>query len=886
MGLHDEMHFNLSMRRFAVWSLVLNLLSHFPAFAGEWFVSPGGNDAWSGRLPTPNAERSDGPVASLERARDVVRNARAAGEQGVCVVSVRGGIYEMKEALKLEAQDSGTPEAPVRWRAYPGETPVLSGAVALDGWEVWKEGIYRAPLGVLASKRGGVRQLLVEGERQPLARYPNGDPANPIAGGWAFAGGTVWPMYADKPGEDKRTLEVLEKDLRSWAKPAQVEIVVYPRFNWWNSRARVKSVDSAARTVTLAEDCSYAIRKGDRYFFQNALEELDAPGEWVADLEEGMLYFWPPVGKRPESARVVVAPSLLIMRPGTHDVEWSGLTLEGTDGNAVLLERTERCVLDGNHLRNVGDWRGNGVTVVGGKGNRIRYNTIEKVGSTGIFLGGGDVATLTPGDNVAEHNRVEHFGVDFKQGVGISLSGVGNRALHNHIHHGPRFGVMHGGNRNEIAWNHIHDVCLETEDTGAIYSGGRDWITPRGSRICYNWIHDVPGFSMHEGRAVTPHFAWGIYLDDNSGGVDVFGNIVARCGRGGMHGHGARDCVVQNNIFFGNKDWQVDFHGWSILQTFWERHLPTMVKGYESVVQQPAWREMRGMDLHPKDAPLPDGLTMRGNRFEKNLVVSSAAEVPVLSILRVPFSHNVFESNLYWAPGGQVRTGFRKAGPDEGPQLVPALQGSFGEMPQGWRFISKTRQPARAVLRFAEDGSGVRLQIVCEANGDGRSEEHVLTGGEMTLEAGATYRFRARVRSEKPGRMTMGCGSAVPRVYSWQTGKGEVEVASEWREREWIWDVPAQGSPEWNAQMKTFFLRLGWRSEGGTLELENLRMHRVQPRSEWEAWQANGADRHGIVADPLWEDPERLTLRADSPAWQLGFERIPVEQIGPQPRRP
>ena len=42
------------------------------ADAADFHVSPQGNDAWSGRFPEPNAGGTDGPFASLERARDVV----------------------------------------------------------------------------------------------------------------------------------------------------------------------------------------------------------------------------------------------------------------------------------------------------------------------------------------------------------------------------------------------------------------------------------------------------------------------------------------------------------------------------------------------------------------------------------------------------------------------------------------------------------------------------------------------------------------------------------------------------------------------------------------------------------------------------------------------
>ncbi len=36
-----------------------------PSIAAEFYVSPGGSDDWSGTQPDPNAERTDGPFASL-----------------------------------------------------------------------------------------------------------------------------------------------------------------------------------------------------------------------------------------------------------------------------------------------------------------------------------------------------------------------------------------------------------------------------------------------------------------------------------------------------------------------------------------------------------------------------------------------------------------------------------------------------------------------------------------------------------------------------------------------------------------------------------------------------------------------------------------------------
>ena len=42
------------------------------------YIASRGNDAWSGRLAVPNAEKTDGPLATLPAARDAIRRLRTA----------------------------------------------------------------------------------------------------------------------------------------------------------------------------------------------------------------------------------------------------------------------------------------------------------------------------------------------------------------------------------------------------------------------------------------------------------------------------------------------------------------------------------------------------------------------------------------------------------------------------------------------------------------------------------------------------------------------------------------------------------------------------------------------------------------------------------------
>ena len=91
--------------------------------AAEYYVAPDGVYANPG---TP------GSPTTLEGARDKIRALTPRPNGGV-VVYLRGGVYERTSTFVLAgAQDSGTSSSPIVYRAYPGETPRLSGGKRLD----------------------------------------------------------------------------------------------------------------------------------------------------------------------------------------------------------------------------------------------------------------------------------------------------------------------------------------------------------------------------------------------------------------------------------------------------------------------------------------------------------------------------------------------------------------------------------------------------------------------------------------------------------------------------------------------------------------------------------------------------------------------------------
>lgn len=627
------------------------------------YVSTAGSDAWSGALAEPNAQKIDGPLATLAGARDEVRKRKAAGATGPFTVLVRGGVYCLSETLTLTAADSGTGPDPATFRAYPGEKVSLVGGRKIVGFAPHQGKVLKADLAAQGLKGVYFRQLFFAGRRQHLARYPNFDPQNPYTGGWAYVEGKPVSLWATIPGEDNRTLKIKPEDLRPWSKPEEAEVLIFPRYNWWNNIIRVESLDRQKRVARLAGGASYEIRPGDRYFIRNLREELDAPGEWYLDRDTWTLYFWPPAEI---ASGEVYAPTLetIVSIQGASQLTLQGFTIECCEGTAVRLRDCKNCDVAGCTIRNVGGRCSHSdaaVAVDGGRSNRVMGCDVYEVGSHAVTLSGGDRKTLAPAGHVAENNYIHHTGVFYKQGVGVELSGVGNQARHNLVHDCPRFAVLYSGNDHLIEYNHGRHLTLETADTGAVYSGGRDWLSPRGTVIRYNYFHDMVGYGMEDGRWVSPHYAWGIYLDDNSAEVQVYGNIVARAIRGLIHFHCARDNTVENNIFVDGTLQQVEMNGWGDYSGFMDQMGPA----YEEFIKLPAWKKFPGFQAggHPKDA-----VPMAGNRLARNIICYRGADAVLYRFNNLGLPSFACDKNLVWHAGQPLKIAVKDIGGDVPPE--------------------------------------------------------------------------------------------------------------------------------------------------------------------------------------------------------------------------
>src|SRR5688572_24498946 len=86
------------------------------SLAADFYVSPAGDDA--------NAGTKGEPFATLERARDAVREQKQKRPDQNFRVFLRGGVYRLRETLVFSLEDSAASGHTITYSAYRKEKPV------------------------------------------------------------------------------------------------------------------------------------------------------------------------------------------------------------------------------------------------------------------------------------------------------------------------------------------------------------------------------------------------------------------------------------------------------------------------------------------------------------------------------------------------------------------------------------------------------------------------------------------------------------------------------------------------------------------------------------------------------------------------------------------
>lgn len=603
------------------------------------YVSTDGNDTWTGTRATARAAASDGPFATLARARDEIRARRRAGTlpPGDVEVRLAPGTYALTAPFELAAQDSGL-TGRIVYRAAKRGTVVLTGGAALEGWcpisdpavlnrldPAAREHVLAAtlPEGRFPSLPGFASGFGTKNTEYPVALYQANDRL-PIA---------RWPNQGFvKTGECLGNSNTRSHEGRSFTDgvfkfedPRLTRWVGEPElwFNglwfvpWADEKIRLKAIDPAAQTIALANGHVFGFRKAQDFYAFNAISEIDRPGEWAVDRAQRRIYLWPVADPR---ANPVFAArcDTLVQADGVTNVALEGLVFEDCRQTALTFKACTDVALSASTVRHTGGWA---VQINGGTRDTVIGCDLYDLGEGGVSADGGDRDRLIPAGHVIENNHIHHIGryvACYRPGA--SVRGVGSAIRHNLIYGTDHQAIAFDGNDHVIEYNIAHDICQHTSDAGPLYACARDW-SKRGTVIRHNLFHAA-------GDRIGPGDCNGIYLDDHTSGTLVYGNIVSQCGWGIELG-GGKNNVVSNNIVVNCHE-SIGLHSRGI-DSFAK---PDALKGRESgcfrlllqklaLYRSPLWANRYPTMLAPLDMEPIDAMNAHGNIVRDNALAGS-----------------------------------------------------------------------------------------------------------------------------------------------------------------------------------------------------------------------------------------------------------------------
>ena len=505
-------------------------------------------------------DKNDGsfnkPIATFERARDMVRELKKTAKDEI-VVAFMAGEYGVLDNIAFNHEDAGTAEVPIKYCAYGNGDVIFCNGVKISNEEFLpitdaeakkfpaeaKDYIYKVDLNGRIDEVTHKTLLFSETTVCHQARLPN-KRSNGLD--------NYYEGYTTTHDERSSILlqGPLPKLVSEFSTVEGLKATGFLRTGWLVDTFVVKDFDSETGILTFDFDDPICFENGytldmfplafegrmqDTIFFSNLPEFLDDKNEYWFDSETKVLYLYKPEGDYSVSSN----GTFMTLVGGADHISFVGLEFNTTTSTAIYA--------DGNYLTFDGCTVGNVGGTEGIYARGVNHFTAENCElynfvCDGIKLDSNvDMALLEKDYNVIRNCYFHDFSLPQYWAHGIlTYRCVGTVIEHNTFVNGAHAAIRFDQNIDTIIQYNVFDnMMMTTADYGAVYTFRE--VTYRGNEIRYNLFTNIrAGFGQYS-----------IYLD-GSYGVAVYGNLFYNGGNHNIVFNDGRDNDVHDNININN----------------------------------------------------------------------------------------------------------------------------------------------------------------------------------------------------------------------------------------------------------------------------------------------------------------------------------------------
>ena len=523
----------------------------------NFYVSPSGNDSWSGTLADPNSTNTNGPFATFARAVTAVRTMNKTGLSQV-TVQFRGGTYFLPASVTLIPADSGSASTKIVYQNYPGELPVISGGVRIQNWtnvgsNTWRttlpasttyfESLFYNGARKLRPRLGGylgtyyrIGETVYLSGAAPPATAPDVNCPTYVTGkGWECfdrfrykAGDPIastWQNLAPSAGNP------CNQAAGNAALTGDIELLLFEKYS--AAKLRIKCIDTASRTIYLTgatgipnyESGVSGFIPEHRYLVENVQDQLTQPGQWFLDRSTGpwtLTYITTNSTEDPNADRVIVPQLTHVLRAsGVQHVTFQGLAFEhdnftipaaGVPGNEVARHYTPAV-----SIQNSSNITFDGVTVARTTGMGLDFiSCISSAAGNASWCATGSASPVSA-DNVVQNSAfydlgTAAIGIGFQQRLADSDTNVPQRVtVQNNVIAGygrvfPNAFGIHQATAHDILYTH-NDIYDGYRSAIHICPCNQNFKGPESSGafnnvISFNHVHNLMQGIMNDAGAI------------------------------------------------------------------------------------------------------------------------------------------------------------------------------------------------------------------------------------------------------------------------------------------------------------------------------------------------------------------------------------------------